>query len=93
MLSKCTIVVSVHRNAVVPDGGGNVDTVIQIFILFALIELEFVRLDDGTHTEVSFLWTIFYYPTQSLHAYEHQLIGLSSHSSRSGLSRLIFVIV
>ena len=37
VLSVYAIVSSMHRNAVVPDGGGNVDTVIQMFVLFAFV--------------------------------------------------------
>ena len=62
MFSERFIVVAVHGNAVVPDGGGNVDTVIQIFILFALIELEFVRLYNGSHVVASFLVLLFVIP-------------------------------
>lgn len=54
MLPERTVIVSVHRNAVVPDGGGNVDTVIQMFILFALIELESVCLYNSAHVTASF---------------------------------------
>lgn len=36
-------------NTVVPDSGGNIDTVIQMPVLFVLVQLELVRFDDGTH--------------------------------------------
>ena len=62
LLSERFVVVSVHRNAVVPDRGSNVDTVIQMFILFALIELEFVRLYNGSHVVASFFGVVFIIP-------------------------------
>lgn len=44
-----TVISTVHRNAVIPDGSSNVDTVIQVPVLFVFIQFELVRLDDGTH--------------------------------------------
>lgn len=43
------IVPSMHCNAVIPDGGGNVDAVIQMFVLFAFVQFEFVRFNYGAH--------------------------------------------
>ena len=56
------LIVSVHRNAVVPDGGGNIDIVIQMLIFLTLIEFEFVRLYNGSHVVASFLVLLFIIP-------------------------------
>ena len=37
VLSIHVIVFAVHCNAVVPNGGGNIDTVVQMFVLFAFV--------------------------------------------------------
>lgn len=62
MFSERFIVVAVHGNAVVPDGGGNIDTVIQMLIFLTLIEFEFVRLHNGSHVVASFLVLLFIIP-------------------------------
>lgn len=38
-----------HGNAVVPNGSSNINTVIKIFVLFALVQFELVRFYDSTH--------------------------------------------
>lgn len=50
-----TVIPPVHGNAVIPDRGGNVDTSVQMFVLFALIELELIRLDNSTHVAAPFV--------------------------------------
>ena len=55
VLSIQPVVSAVHRNAVVPDGGSNVDTVIQVHVLFVFVQLEFVCLDDSTYFATSLL--------------------------------------
>lgn len=51
---------AVHRNAVVPDRGGNIDIVIQMLVLFVFVQFEFVGLDDSTHFATSlYIFLIF----------------------------------
>ena len=59
MLPIQTVVSAVHRNAVVPNGGGDVDIVIQILVLFVFVQFKFVRLYNGSHFVASFFGVAF----------------------------------
>ena len=61
MFSKCTIVVPVHRNAVVPDGGSRVDSFIQMAVPLVAVQLILIGF-YRFHGFSSFLKFVFIIP-------------------------------